>query len=246
MTHKIEHAFILAAGHGSRLRPHTNDKPKPMVALNGKPIIDYTIDKIKQFGIHNITINLYYLGDVIKKYFASPQDINITYSQENELLDTGGGVKKALHNMQGKPFFLINGDAFWQDRTSSSSALEQLAKAWDPEKMDILLLLQPVDTMQLTQGVGDYNIQHNCQITRTADKSGSHMFTGIRIVHPRVFENTPDDAFSFLECMDQVQEEGTLYGISYDGQWHHISTPEDLSRVNQALSQNQNIHRQSA
>ena len=245
MTNKIEHAFILTAGKGTRLRPYTDDKPKPMVEIDGKPILHYIVEKIKEFGIKNITMNLFYLGDRIEKYFKENTKTHIHFSHENTLLDTGGGVKKALNNMQGKPFFLINGDAFWQD-TPAISALEQLARDWNPDIMDMLLLLQPVKEMTITQGVGDYNFQESNNIIRTLDQSGSHMFTGIRIVHPRVFDDTPDDAFSFLHCMDKAQESGKLYGVSYEGQWHHISTPKDLESVNELLQQEKHIRPQTA
>ena len=245
MTNKIEHAFILTAGKGNRLRPYTDDKPKPMVEIDGKPILHYIVEKIKEFGIKNITMNLFYLGDRIEKYFKGSTNPRIHFSHENILLDTGGGVKKALRNMQGEPFFLINGDAFWQD-IPAISALEQLARDWNPDIMDMLLLLQPVKEMTITQGVGDYNFQENNHITRTADQSGSHMFTGIRIVHPRIFDDTPEGAFSFLHCMDKAQEAGRLYGVSYEGQWHHISTPKDLESVNELLQQEKHIQPQTA
>jgi MurNAc alpha-1-phosphate uridylyltransferase len=112
--------------------------------------------------------------------------------------------------------------------------------------MDVLLLLQPVDQMELTHGVGDYDIDASGHIIRTSDKSGSHMFTGIRIVHPRIFDNTPEGAFSFLQCMDKAQQQSKLHGISYDGQWHHISTPEDLQSVNEILKNEKNTQTQKS
>jgi len=231
MNQKPDHAFILTAGKGTRLRPYTDSKPKPMVEVNGRPILDHTLEKLKIAGVTNVTMNLFYLGDVIKKHFENYQTPKITFSQETDLLETGGGVKLALEQMGDKPFYLINGDALWDD-TSNVSALDQLANIWNPNIMDILLLLQPVNNMALTKGVGDYNINNDGTIIRTPDQSGEHMFTGIRIVKPEVFKNTPEGAFSFLECMDKAQKNGTLHGVEYKGQWHHISTPKDLESVN--------------
>lgn len=231
---KPDHAFILAAGKGTRLRPYTDDRPKPMVPVNGVPIIDYTLEKLVKEGITNVTINLNYLGDRIENHLKGRTNPTITYSKETALLDTGGGVKKALNTMGGKPFYLINGDALWTDK--GESALDRLAKKWNPEIMDILLLLQPVQNMTLTQGVGDYDLRDNGQAVRSIDKTGTYMFGGIRITKPDIFENSPDGAFSFLKLMDQAQKQGRLYGLTHEGDWHHISTAEDLERVNSAMA----------
>lgn len=234
---KPDHAFILAAGKGTRLRPYTDDCPKPLVAINGRPILDYTLDKLQETGVSNVTINLNYLGDRIKTYLNACTEPKITFSVETEHLETGGGVKKALHTMDNKPFYLINGDALWTEGTSGS-ALDRLAIDWNSEKMDILLLLQPVNSMNLTHGVGDYDLTPEGQAVRSIDKSGAYMFTGIRISSSNIFEGTPNGAFSFRYLMDTAQEKGRLHGLIHDGEWHHISTPEDLERVSKAMAQN--------
>lgn len=230
------HAFILAAGKGTRLRPYTDDIPKPMVPVNGQPILEYTLEKLKKVGIENITINVNYLGDRIKEYVSNYDGINITISTEDELLDTGGGVKKALSTMGGEPFFLINGDALWTDKNPKDGALERLAQAWNPRDMDILLLLQSVKAMTLTQGVGDYDLNTDKQAVRSLNKTGTYMFGGIRIVTPDIFKKSPEGAFSFLNLMDEAQATNRLHGLSHEGEWHHISTPQDLEQVNAAMA----------
>lgn len=229
------HAFILAAGKGTRLKPYTDDRPKPMVPVNDYPIIDYALDKLAADGVTNVTINLYYLGDRIQNHLKDRTTPSITFSPENELLDTGGGVKKALNTMQEDAFYLINGDALWTD--TKETALSRLADMWNPEEMDILLLLQPVNNMTLTQGIGDYDLNEAGQAVRSLDKTGTYMFGGIRIVKKGIFDKTPEGAFSFLELMDKAQENGRLYGLIHEGEWHHISTPEDLERVNAAMAE---------
>lgn len=233
-TYKPDHAFILAAGKGTRLKPYTDDRPKPMVPVNGYPIIDYTLDKLAADGVTNATINLHYLGDSIQNHLQARTEPKIMFSPENNLLDTGGGVKEGLDTMQGEAFYLINGDALWTD--VEKTALSRLADMWDPDKMDILLLLQPLETMRLTEGVGDYDLNKDGKAVRSMDKSGTYMFGGIRITKKDIFENTPEGAFSFLELMDKAQEQGRLYGLIHEGEWHHISTPEDLERVNAAMA----------
>lgn len=232
---KPNRAFILAAGKGTRLRPYTDDKPKPLVPVNGRAILDYTLDKLENAGVDDVTINLYYLGDRIEKHLGGRKSPAITFSKETALLDTGGGVKKALKNMEDEDFYLINGDALWVD--GDEPALDKLAKMWNPDIMDILLLLQPVSTMTLTKGVGDYDLDSEGKAVRAKNKDGAYMFGGIRITKSDIFEGTPDDAFSFLTLMDEAQRKGRLYGMVHDGQWHHISTPEDLENVNNAMAE---------
>lgn len=241
MTNNIPNdAFILAAGKGTRLRPYTDDKPKPMVDVAGKPILHHTVEKLEKIGVKNITINLYYLGDRIKNYFKNWRGVQINFSEETELLETGGGIKLALNTIKNDAFYIINGDALWSDGENGEDALLQLAEAWDPTKMDILLLLQPVSDMNLTEGVGDYNINDDGTITRTPDQSGKYMFTGLRISNKGIFKDTPEGAFSYLQCMDAAQQNGRLYGVEYKGQWHHISTPQDLDNVNDFFAKAEN------
>lgn len=234
-SNKPKRAFILAAGKGTRLRPYTDDKPKPLVPVNGRAILDYALDKLENAGVHDVTINLYYLGDRIEKYLEDRTAPSITFSKESALLDTGGGVKNALETMKGEAFYLINGDALWVD--GDTPALDNLAKIWNPEIMDILLLLQPVSTMTLTKGVGDYDLGADGKAVRAKNKDGAYMFGGIRITKTDIFDGTPEDAFSFLQLMDEAQSNGRLYGMVHDGQWHHISTPEDLENVNNAMAE---------
>jgi len=229
---KPETAFILAAGEGTRMRPLTNSVPKPMVQLDGKSIIDYTIDKLMEVGIKKIIVNSYYLATVLEEHLQHKD--NIVISREDDLLDTGGGVKNALTLIDAESFYLINGDAFWVD--TNSNALEALAEAWDPDKMDILLLLQPIDRMKLTQGVGDYTLDDNKKPIRKIDQSGELMFTGIRITKANIFKNTPEGKFSYMQLMDDAERINKLSAVIYDGDWHHISTPQDLENVNFHIS----------
>lgn len=235
---KIETAFILAAGKGTRLRPITDTIPKPMAKVLDKPLIQHIIQKLEADGINKIIINLFYLGHIIRKNLVDAKSQKIIFSEEQELLETGGGVKNALAFIGNKPFFLINGDAFWTDH-KDISALQRLENEWNSHRMDILLLLMPVTKMTLTRGVGDYNINEKGQATRTPDGSGHYMFTGIRITKPDLFEDTPDGAFSYLEIMDRAEKKQKLYGLIHEGEWHHISTPADLDNVNRYLEGNE-------
>lgn len=140
-------------------------------------------------------------------------------------------LKKALHHFGNEPFYIVNGDALWDE--GDIPALKKLALFWN-ENMDILLLLQPTQRMELTGAVGDYHLKDGKAI-RAKDKSGDHMFAGIRIAHPRIFDGSPEGAFSFLTLMDKSESQGKLYGLAHSGNWYHISTPEDLKSVNDAF-----------
>jgi MurNAc alpha-1-phosphate uridylyltransferase len=223
-------AFVLAAGYGTRMKPLTDTLPKPLVKLQGRPLLDYVLDHLKKSGVSRIVVNLHHHAEVLQKFLSSRSDLVLVPSYEEILLETGGGVKKALPLLGEDPFYMINGDAFWTDGPSGN-ALLALAKAFDSEKMDVLLLLIPLERMILTEGVGDYDLLPDGRLRRSLNKSGKFMFTGIRISHPRALRDTPEGPFSFLQVMDRAEREGRLFGLVHDGVWHHISTPNDLRRV---------------
>jgi MurNAc alpha-1-phosphate uridylyltransferase len=227
-------AFILAAGLGTRLRPYTDTMPKPMVPLCGVPLIGHIFDRLKSSGITDVVVNLHHKADILQEYFKARNDMNIEISFEDELLETGGGAKKALPLLGNDPFLMINGDAFWQD-DQSNNLLSEVIQNFDNTTMDILLALYPMDKMILTEGVGDYNCANDGAAKRQLDKQGNLMFAGVRLCHPRVFENCPSGKFSFLTLMDKAEQQKRLYAHIYQGIWHHISTPEDLNIVEQEL-----------
>ena len=230
---KPEKAFILAAGYGTRMKPLTDTRPKPMVEIQRKPLLDYILEHLLEAEVREVVVNAHHHGDQIVDWAGSRAErfgLPIHVAEEPELLETGGGVKAALPYFEGEPFYVIAGDAFWVN-APEENVFMTLAERWRPQDMDILMSLQAVQGMSLTRGVGDYDFVEGGRVVRSMDKSGSHMFTNIRINHPRVFEGTPDGAFSFLECMDGAQEAGRLFGCEHQGDWHHISTPEDLAAV---------------
>lgn len=231
MTHRPDHAFILAAGRGARLRPYTDSTPKPMVSVGGRPLIDRTIDKLVEAGIKHITVNTHYMADILETHLKKRSDAEILFSREEKLLDTGGGIKNALHTLGDKPFYVIAGDNLWTDGPSGN-ALLRLADAWDARKMDIVTLLQPLAAMTLTDGVGDFDMDAGGRVIRRADKSGHYMWTNIRINAPDIFRNAPDGPFSFIGLMDEAEAKGRFYALAHDGEWHHISTGPELDRVN--------------
>lgn len=232
---KIDQAFILAAGHGKRLRPYTDTLPKPLIPIDGTPIIDGVLERLTEGGMKDVTINLHYRADILESHLKGRSQPQIHFSYEEEILETGGGIKKGLKAMRQEPFFVVSGDSLWTDGPGGS-ALARMQEAWNPEEMDILILLQPVSRMVLTPGVGDYDIDANGRAIRQADKSGAYMWSSVRICSPSIFEHTPDGAFSFLELLDKAEAAGRLHALIHDGDWYHITTPQDLDTINEALA----------
>lgn len=228
--HKAPHqAFILAAGFGTRLRPLTETRPKPLVEIHGRSMLARTLDQLGAVGVDDVVINAHYLGQQIEafahEYRAAHPDIAITVSHEDPILDTGGGIKKMISHFDDA-FYVLSGDGHWSN--GQTPALQRLADNWNDDEMDILMLLQPVKSMDVTKGVGDYHLDDQGRAIRALDQSGDHMFTSIRINHPRIFDGAPDGAFSYLQLMDSAQEAGRLHGLLHDAHWYHISTPADL------------------
>lgn len=225
-------AFILAAGLGSRLRPYTDNTPKPLVKVNNKTLLDRTLDHLNNAGINEVVLNTHYLAQQIKSTIAARPEFKSHISFEETLLDTGGGIKNMLAPFNDA-FYILSGDGLWENGDKDNT-LKAMAQAWDNNTMDILMLLQPVTSMKLTQGVGDYDINEQGLPVRSLDKTGDYMFTSMRINHPRIFDDAPNGAFSYRDLMDEAQKAGRLHAIIHEGDWHHISTPTDLEAVNEA------------
>lgn len=240
-------AFILAAGFGTRMRPITEEIPKPLVEVNGHSLLWRTLDNLRDFGIREVVVNAHYLAekiyDSVSAYMAQRADMRVHVSFEKEILDTGGGIVNALDFFdKNEPFFVIAGDNLWVDNVAGNGfvfthtythALERLARGWDERKMDIFTLMQPVSSMNVTMGVGDYDFSGNDGgVRRNIGRCGSHMWTNIRLNHPRIYQNADKKSFSFLEIMDEAERCGRLFALEHEGEWHHISTPDDLVAVN--------------
>jgi MurNAc alpha-1-phosphate uridylyltransferase len=235
MTNFPDHAFILAAGFGSRLRPYTDAVPKPMVKVGGVPMIDRALDALITAGVTHVVVNTHYLAEVLEAHLKKRSKPVITLSHEPTLLDTGGGVKKMLPALGDKPFYVLAGDSVWTDGISGNSLL-RLAKNWNPDTMDILTLMQPLENMVLTHGVGDYDVLPDGRCIRSKDKTGKYMWTNIRLNTPELYRDAPDGSFSFLSLLDRAESQGRLRALIHDGDWHHISTPADLERVNASIT----------
>ena len=236
----IHQALIMAAGYATRMRPLTDTLPKPLLKVGGKPLLTHIIDHLVKAGVTTIVINGYHAIAALKDYMTEIRkehpDLTLYLSQEESLLDTGGGAVKAMEYLdRDVPFYMINGDAFWVDATDRTT-LQTLAESHYANGGDLTLLLQSIHSMSLTGAVGDYDIDLDTSLaSRSLNKTGEYMFTGIRVCHPQIMSPYSETCFSFLEIMDALDKKDGLYGCPHRGDWYHISTPEDLDDVNKSL-----------
>lgn len=234
-------AMLLAAGLGVRMRPLTNDQPKPMLHVAGKPMLDHVLDKLVVAGVQRAVINLHYLGHVIEEHLKNRRDIEIIFSHEAEVLETGGGIKYALPHLGSDPIFCINTDLVWTDGPDGS-ALQALASAWNATRMDSLLLLAPLNTaVGFEPDRGDYFLadinSHNCgrAYGRLNPPPRPYVFIGTQIVKPQLYAPIDQQKFSNLVIFDAAETQGRLHGLVHGGGAYHAGTPADLAYVNQLL-----------
>jgi len=229
-----ETAMILAAGLGTRMWPITETMPKALIDVGGKPLLDHAIDRLAAAGVKRVVVNLHHMGEMIARHLAARRDIAITFSTEEELLETGGGIHRALP-LLGETFFVVLGDVFWLD--GKVSALARLAHAFDPERMDGLLLLQRTVTAVGLEGPGDFMIDPEGLLRwRGETEIAPHYFAGVQLLHRRLFEDSQPGRFSLHPLWTAAIEASRLFGIVHDGEWYHVGTPQGLMRVEERLA----------
>ncbi len=229
----VSTAMVLAAGLGMRMRPLTLERPKPLVVLRRRTLLDRALDRLRDAGVTRTVVNTHYLADMIENHLRGQTDIVL--SPEVERLETGGGVARALPHFGGDPFYVVNSDAVWRD--GAVPALDRLAAAWDAARMDVLLLVQPVERAMGYHGAGDYHVAAGGILRRRGpEETAAHLFAGVQILHPRIFHDIPDGPFSLNLLYDRAEAAGRLHGLEHDSDWFHVGTPEDLAATEAAFA----------
>jgi MurNAc alpha-1-phosphate uridylyltransferase len=227
-------AMVLAAGLGTRMRPLTDAVPKPLLEIDGRSLLDHAIDRLALVGVETVVVNTHYKADMVAAHLASRQQPRIEISFEDELLETGGGVLRALPRL-GEMFFVVNSDTLWLD--SRDYALARLAQAFDPERMDAVLLLQRTVTAVGYDGSGDYFLDTLGTPRRRAEgEIAPFLFTGIQLLHRRALDDAPGGRFSLNLIYDRAEAAGRLHAIVHDGEWFHVGTPDGLAATRARLS----------
>ena len=237
VSEKIESAMVMAAGLGKRMRPLTATRPKPLVRVAGTALIDHSLDRIEAAGIGHVVVNVHYLADALEAHLAAQKrPFTIAVSDEREqLLETGGGMVKALPQLKGDPILIVNSDNIWTDGPQDS--IRHLARHWDGEKMDALLLLICQASASGHGGRGDFHMDPNGRLSRR--KPGHiapFVYTGIQLVSRRLLDGAPEGAFSTNILWDRAIAAGRLYGLSHMGQWFDVGTPASIAPTEAALT----------
>lgn len=224
----IKKAMILAAGKGTRMQAQAADPPKPLTEIAGQTLLLRMVGRLEQSGIEKIIINLHHKAGFIERAMAAYDGpCEIVFSDERAaLLETGGGVKKALALLGDAPFLVANGDVLWHETDNANHALAQMMKIFDAQAMDALLLLSARQQASGYDGKGDYVLHADRRLTRRQRETAAHIFAGVQILKPALFDNMPDGAFSLNEVYNAAQARDRLFGHLLDGHWMHVGTPD--------------------
>jgi len=231
---KYMNAIVLAAGLGTRMRPLTDTIPKPLVQVGKKPLIDHVLDWFASGGVSETVVNTHYLAEKLESYLSQRTLPKVIFSHEETLLETGGGILNALPLLGDQPFFSANSDTICVN--GKKHALSRLLAAWDDASMDVLMLLHPVSKAVGYDGEGDFFLRADGVVVRRGEAtSAPYVFTGIQMIHPRLFADAPEGAFSLNVLYNRgMLEDGALpriRAIVHDGEWLHVGTPDSIAEA---------------
>src|SRR5258708_28816747 len=229
-------AFVLAGGLGTRMGPHNGSIPKPLVAVAGKSLIDYSLDRLAEANVERAVVNVHYLADALERHLKPRQRPKILISDERgALMGTGGGIAKALPQLGDAPFFLVNSDTFWLDGVKPNFA--RLADAFDADAMDALLLLAAVTGSVGYEGRGDFAMLPDGRLQRRAERDVvPFVYAGAAILAPALFAAAPAGAFPLTRLFDRAGDNGRLFGLRLEGLWMHVGTPDAVTAAEAALA----------
>lgn len=230
MTHPFRTAMLLAAGLGKRMRPLTDTRPKPLIEVAAKPLIDHVLDRLAASEVETAVVNVHYLADQMDAHLAGRRRPKVLISDERAgLLDSGGGVRKALPLLGKAPFIVCNCDSFWIEGPENN--LDALKAAWDPERMDILMLVAATATSVGFDGRGDYHLDSEGLLARRREsETAPFAYAGVLLIKPDLFEGTPE-IFSLNRLFDIAEAKGRLHGKRLDGIWLHVGTPAAVAEA---------------
>lgn len=233
----IESAMVLAAGLGKRMRPLTATRPKPLVEVAGKPLLDHVFDRLRAAGIKRAVVNVHYLADALEAHLKRKvNDIEVVVSDERgHLLETGGGLVKALPLIPDDRFLVVNSDNFWVD--GPVDAIRLLASRWDDGEMDALLLMVPLARANCHNGRGDFHMDALGRLSRRKPgRLAPFVYTGIQLVSRRLFEGAPEGSFSTNLLWNKAIEAGRCFGVVHQGLWFDVGTPAAIRKTETLLA----------
>jgi MurNAc alpha-1-phosphate uridylyltransferase len=229
--------MIMAAGLGKRMRPLTATRPKPLIEVAGKALLDHVLDRLRAAGVKKVVVNVHYLADTVEAHLrARKTDMLFEISDERaKLLETGGGLIHARALLGDEPFFCANSDNLWID--GPAETLGMMRNIWDPERMDALLLLVPLARATCHGGMGDFHMDAIGRLRRRKPAYvAPFVFTGVQIMSPRLLVDPPSDSFSTNIFWNRAIKAGRLYGVSHQGLWFDVGTPQAIPVVESMLA----------
>jgi len=231
---RLATAFVLAAGLGTRMRPLTDDRPKALVEVNGRALIDHVLDRLVEAGVERAVVNVHWFAERLEDHLARRDDVEILISDErDELLETGGGLKKARNLVGDDPIWVANIDSVWIDR---SDALGLLARAWDEQSMDAILLLAEREQSIGFEGAGDFFLGGDGRLAfRNDAPSAPYAYMGVHITKPQIVEDGPDGPFSLSQAWRELAPKGRIHGRVLDGFWMHVGDPQSRDEAEAKL-----------
>lgn len=231
-------AMVMAAGLGKRMRPLTATRPKPLVEVAGKPLIDHVFDRLCAAGVERAVVNVHYLADALEAHLQRYAGrIEIAVSDEREqLMETGGGLVKARYLLGDEPVLVVNSDNLWVD--GPVDAIRLLAARWDDAAMDALLLVVPLARACNHEGRGDFHLAPDGRITgrRRPGRAAPFVYTGVQLLHPRVIADHPEGPFSTNLFWNRAIEAGRAFGLVHEGLWFDVGTPAAIPRTEALLA----------
>lgn len=235
---KITHAMVLAAGLGTRMRPITNSMPKPLVRIAGRPMIDYVLDALAAAGVEQVVVNVHHFAEQMEAHLSGRGDLDILISDERaELMNSGGGLVRGLKLLDRSPVFVMNADLFWiAEEKGKRSNLARLAEAFDPARMDMILLCVPLERTTGHNGKKDFSLGSDGRLKRYEDGDPNPVvYAGAIALLPELFDDAPADAFNLNICFDRAIARRRLYGIEMSGQWLTVGTPEAIGEAEETI-----------
>lgn len=236
MTRHVNTAMVMAAGKGTRMMPLTADRPKPLIEVGGVALLDHVLDHLRGAGVANVVINAHYRAEQVERHMSErAADFDVRISDERDLLlDTGGGLVRALPIIGDDPFICVNADNWWTDK--GQNAFVRLMQAWDDDEMDVLMLLVPFAEANNTQGRGDFDMKSDGRLSRRApDADGAFVWTGIQMLSKRLITDPPSDVFSTNVFWDRAIAKGRCFGLVHEGLWFDVGYPEAIIATEQKL-----------
>lgn len=234
MSVTVTHAMVLAAGLGTRMRPLTDRMPKALVPVQGKPLIDWSLERLAAVGVTHLVVNLHHLPQALEAHVRKAWRGELAFSPEPELLETGGGIRQALPLLGDGPFFAINADTIWLD--GQIPALRRLATQFDESRMDALLLCAATVLAHGYDGQGDFLMAPDGRLKRRPERAlAPFVYGGVQLVHPRLFEGAPPGRYSVNRLWDRAIEAGRLFGLRHDGEWFEVGRPQAIGAAEHLL-----------